>query len=402
MTRVPARFVLLPLCALIPLSGIAAENDVSVTLGANHYWDSNFARLHEKPDSEHYSQFDATLSVNHSYKSQQWNLRARASQLEYDVREEMDESYYAGSGFWKSDWADSLRTGILWQRQAYAVDRLEFVEQDIVSRDDWNAYVDIGRLDSLSLLLGGRHSSKKHSNPKRKSMEFDEDEASAQISYHFPGQSRINIRGAYGEREYLSPRFLSVAPDATADAEIESGNVAALAYAPNQFDFDFIRAEVNTEWVLSPKSRIDFQWAYFERDGLINEDDGDEISIEYNWDITRKIKTLWGARKAQPAQGEMNDSPDQIVSLYAQLSWALMRNLTWSFSANKSEYDYLPGNAFAAPTEKVVSITPVQLRYAFAKQLTLEFAATYVDRESLVLIRDFDYTRAHLGLQWDF
>lgn len=386
---------MLPSCLGFSASVSAAENSVDLVLGANHYWDSNFARANEQPDSEHFSQFDATLTVNHAYKSQRWNLRARASQLQYDLREEMDESYYSGSGFWKSDWLDSLRTGILWQRQAYAVDRLEFIEQDIVSRDDWNVYADFGRLDSLSFLLGARHSSKTHSNPKRESMEFDEDEASAQISYRFSGQSQLHIRGAYGEREYLSAP--SVVDPALDPVIIDSSMVV-----PNQFDFDFVRAEVNAEWVLSPKSRLDVQWGYFQRDGFINEDDGDELSVEFHWDITQKIKTLWGARKAQPAQGETNDSPDQLTAFYAQLSWSLTRNLTWSCALNKSEFDYLPGNTFAAPSETVYSLTPLQLRYAFAKQLTLELGATYVERDSLVLARDFDYTRAHLGLQWDF
>lgn len=400
MTTMPVRF-LFRVILLAPLSVNAADSGMDLTLGANNYWDSNFARSSEKPDSEHYSQWDAILTADYAYKSQHWNLRARASQLEYDLHEEMDESYYAGNGYWKSDWTDSLRSGILWQRQAYAVDRLEFIEQDIVSRDDWNIYADFGRLDSLSFMLGARHSSKTHSNEKRKYMEFDEDEASAQISYRFSGDSRIHIRGAYGEREYSSSRTMPVvttAPDVVADA----GTVESLAIASNQFDFDFIRAEVNAEWVLSPKSSLDLRWGYFQRDGFINEDDGDEISAEFNWAITQKIKTMWGARKAQPAQGETNDSPDQVIAFYVQMSWSITRNLSWSGSVNKSEYDYLPGNTFAAPSEKVFSVTPLQLRYTFAKRFTLELAGTYVDRDSQVLARDFDYTTGHLGLQWDF
>lgn len=373
---------------LMPLCVNAAGNGVDLTLGANHYWDSNFARANQKPDSEHYSQWDAILAMNYSYRSQQLNLRARASQLEYDLHEEMDESYYTGNGYWKSDWLDVLRTGILWQRQAYAVDRFEFAAQDIVAREDWDIYIDLGRADALNVTLGARTASQTHSNPQRAALEFDEDEGSAQLSYRFSGQSRLYVRGAYGERHYLTSAGASNSPDVNA--------------LPEQFDFDFILGEVRAEWVLSPKSRLDLQWGYFQRDGFINEDDGDEMRVEFHWDITQKIQTLWGARKAQPAQGETTDSPAQIISFYAQVDWSLTRNLTWSWAVNKSDYDYLPENIYAAPSERVYSLTPVQLRYEFAKRFTLELAATYVDRNSSILLRDFDYTRAQLGLQWDF
>lgn len=380
----------------MPLNVNAAVSRIDFTLGAHHYWDSNFARTYEKPDSEHYSQWDAALTLDHSYKSQRFNLRARASQLDYDLYKEMDESYYAGSGFWKSDWLDVWRTGVLWQRQAYAVDRFEFSEQDIVARDDWNVYADFGRVDSLTFQVGGRTSSQTHSNQKRSGLEFDEDEASAQLAYRFSRQSRVYLRGAYGEREYLFPRLLSGIPDTP--GEIPEPVVAP----PEQFDFDFFRAEVRTEWVISPKSRIDLQWVYFERDGLINEDSGDEMRAEFHWDITQKIQTLWGFRKAQPAQGETSDSPDQIAAFYAHLNWHLTRNLTWSCAFNKSQYDYLPENMAAAPKENIYNLIPLQLRYSFSRKLALELAATYIDRKSSIPARDFDYTRAHIGLQWDF
>src|SRR5690606_35413992 len=129
-----------------------------------------------------------------------------------------------------------LKTAIDWTRDAYAVDRLEFVDKDVVARNNLTAQVTLDVGKNIGITLGARDIGQTHSNELRESLDYDEEEGFAAVTYSTANKSSLSVRLREGEREYVHPE-----PD-----------------APQALDFDFRQVELEGLWVLTRKTQVGF------------------------------------------------------------------------------------------------------------------------------------------------
>src|SRR5690606_7880121 len=106
---------------------------------------------------------------------------------------------------WRSDWSARLKTALSWNRDAYPVDQLEFSGKDVVALDSAKGQVTLDVGSNISVGAGAARSKQSHSTSLRKSLEFDEDEVFAEISYHTSNKSSLTARLRDGERIYPFP-----------------------------------------------------------------------------------------------------------------------------------------------------------------------------------------------------
>lgn len=363
------------------MSGAYADYDrFSAGIGLREYWDSNFSRTPEA-DSEHYTQATLFTALNFQSSRQALSARVRGVRYTYAQREDLDTDFYDGSASWKSQWSRRLKTELSWNRMAYVVDRLEFIGQDTVARNDAEAMVTYGTGDRLSFSAGARQTAQTHSNDLRETLDFDEEEVFAELAYQASGESTLSLRLRDGVREYPNP----VLSDEFID-----------------LDFDYRQVELQGVWNASSKTSLKVNVGYIDRLGGINEGEGSLASINGVWEITEKIQFTTGYALTRPPLGEASDSPEQEDSVFLNIGWRPLAR--WSlYSGIKYSRQAYARNEFdefeVTRDENVYSITPLVVDYRFSKLLSVKFESRWVERESSLVVRDHSYALASLGIE---
>src|SRR5690606_1244995 len=124
---------------------------------------------------------------------------------QYAQRDDLDVNFYEGKANWRSNWSPRLKTSIDWTRDAYAVDRLEFEDKDVVARNNLTGQVmlDVGK--NIGITLGARDIGQTHSNELRESLDYDEEEGFVAVTYSTANESSLSVRLREGAREYVHP-----------------------------------------------------------------------------------------------------------------------------------------------------------------------------------------------------
>lgn len=357
-----------------------AVDRFSLTLGAKENWDSNFAR-NAAVDSEHYTQSTASLRLNQKLSKQQFSVGVSGNDYRHSLREDLDVSFYEGDASWRSDWNSRVKTAISWQRDAYAVDRLEFADKDVVARNNLTGQLTLGSLGRIGFTFGARQIAQTHSNPLREVLDYDDDEGFAAITYTRATQSFLSVRLREGERHYKYPFIKS-----------------PFTHESLVLDFDYRQLELEGAWALSRKTQLGFTLGRFDRDGQINTGTGTQAQINMDWAITEKLKLSVDFSQSEPALGETSDSPAVIRSSRLVMGWEPSAKWLLSMSAGYSQLSYLLRETEPARDENILSFSPLNITYSVSDNLRMRLDSQWVDRESPLVYRDYDYALASFGV----
>lgn len=351
-----------------------------IGLAAQQHWDSNINRYPDQKDSEYYTQSSAFLGVNKKYGRQHVKARIKGSRLDYAERTDLDAELYDGNATWRSYWTSRLQTDVGWVRIAYPADQLEFTGNDVVSRDDIHANVVVGSGNRLSLGVGGRKAAQRHSNELRENMDFDEDEALAEVNYQTGNRSKLTLRGRNGQRDHAQP----------------------IAEDGRLLDFSYQQGEIEGNWTSSAKTRIIANVAFFRRDGETNNGTGNQASLEANWIATEKIEFNVGYSLRQPAVGESSDSPEKVHGTNLGATWKITEKLQWGMDVRYQHQRYPITDELGARDEEVTSVSPLAINYQLSDSFTLRLDARWMDRQSPIVYRDYDFMQGSAGVAWHF
>lgn len=371
--------VLLPLWLICSTAAAQQDDRFTLGLGVQEYWDSNFARSADV-DSEHYTQSMVSLAANQRFSKQRLAASLRGNRYEYAERDDLDVDFYEGEASWRSDWNARLKTSLTWNRDAYPVDRLEFSGKDVVALDSTKAQVTLGTGEHISIGAGARQSKQSHSNSLRQSLEFDEDEVLVELSYHTSNDSSLTARLRDGERIYPYPDPIN----------------------PRVLDFDYQQRELEGAWAPSTKTRLTATVGQFERTGEINEGVGTQALVDATWDVSEKLAFSLSYSLSEPAVGETSDSPSEVRASQVKMVWEPTSKWIVSMAARYGEQSYPQRDQEPERDETITAVTPLSLTYRFSELLTIRLDSQWVDRQSPVLYRDYDYALASLGLGLKF
>lgn len=368
--------------AMMALAGVAlsashavAEDRFTLMLGAQEYWDSNFARNAEV-DSEHYTRATASVALHERWSKQDIALGVSGSRYAYAQRDDLDVSFYEGKARWRSDWNSRVKTAFAWARDAYAVDRLEFADKDVVARDDASGELTLGMGKYLGLTLGARQVAQTHSNKLRDYLDFDEDEWFVASSYSTANKSSLSLRLREGSRDYVNP-----VPDA----------VAVL-------DFDYRQLEIEGSWALTRKTQLGFTLGRFKREGDVNAGTGTQALIDLRWAMSEKMTLSLNYSQSEPAVGETSDSPSSVRTGKLILGWEPRSKWLFTAAAGYSKQAYAQRLIEPARDETITSFSPLALTYQLTDLLRIRLDTQWVDRQSPLVYRDYDYVQASLGI----
>ncbi len=365
-------------CVVVPLwllcATATAQDRYTVGFGAREQWDSNFARSPDV-DSERYTVASLSLAANQQFSKQRLGFSVRGTQYAYDQRDELDTDFYEGSAGWHSDWTTRVKTDITWKRDAYPVDQLEFTGNDVVSRDDTKAQLTLGTSKHISIITGASQANQTHSNSTRQYLEFDDKEAFIELSYRTNNNSSLGIRVRDGDRVYPVPD-----PN-----------------EPLSLDFDYQQREIEGVWALTTKTRITATVGRFERDGEVNAGVGTQSLLDANWVVSEKVELTLGYSHSEPAVGESSDSPSDIRAGFLRMTWEPSRKWQVRIEGRYGENEYVQRDQEPARDETITSFTPLSLVYRFSESMSIRLDSQWVDRESPVTYRDYDYALGSLG-----
>ncbi|MDO8346088.1 MAG: hypothetical protein Q7T48_23035 [Cellvibrio sp.] len=360
---------------LLAPAAAAVPDRFTLSLGAQEYWDSNFARTADV-DSEHYTRSVASLAFNEQLSKQDFSLGVSGNRYEYAQRDDLDVDFYKGNAHWRSEWSQRVKTSLNWTRDAYVVDRLEFASKDVVSLDNFTGQIILGTNKHVGITLGGRQVAQTHSNELREFLDFDEEEWFVAGTYTTANKSFLSLRLREGERWYV---------------HMVPGDLRML-------DFDYRQLELEGSWALTRKTQLGFTVGRFKREGEINDGTGTVALVDLAWAISEKLKLALSYSQSEPAAGETSDSPADVRTSKIALNWELSSKWLFSMDAGYSDQTYLPRLALPARDETITTFSPLALTYKFSELINIRFDSQWVDRESPLLYRDYDYALASLGL----
>lgn len=365
---------------VMPVVGLANANVAdldrfTLQLGAKEYWDSNFSRNADE-DSEHYTHSTIALALNERMSKQQFSVGVIGNYYQYAQRDDLNVNFYEGKANWRSNWSPRLKTAIDWTRDAYAVDRLEFVDKDVVARNNLTGQVTLDVGKNIGITLGARDIGQTHSNELRESLDYDEEEGFVAVTYSTANESSLSVRLREGAREYVHPE-----PDAL-----------------QVLDFDFRQVELEGLWAMTRKTQVGFTLGRFKREGDVNAGTGTQALIDFDWAMSEKVKLSLRYSQSEPAIGETSDSPSEVRSSRATLDWEPSSKWLFSMAAGYSKQAYLQRLDEPARDEKITTISPFSLTYRFSDKIRINLDSHWVDRQSPLLYRDYDYTQANVGV----
>lgn len=377
---------IIPLCAMAPLAAAQGGDLLSLGASVQEMWDSNYTRTAEE-NSEHMTLTSASIALNKTLSRQNFVARWQGQHYAHAKRTDLDATLHDGRVAWQGEWGSRLSSNLEWTRDSYAVDRLEFPDKDIIKRDDLKAELDYGLGHKLSLGAGGRQTKLTHTNDLRAGLDFDEDEAFAEMGYKTGIKSTLIARVRYGERIHTNEQ-LEVPTDIPGETLVISSDL----------DFEYQQAELEATWVASPKTSITSTYGYFKRDGIVNDGSGSVVSVDANWEFTPKIQLTGGYSYKQPAVGETSDSPADSHAISFGATWEMTSKITVGTGASASEQKYEGSSPGPTRVEKLYSVTPLTIAYQPTESISIRLASGWTDRQSPLEYRDYTSAEGSVGL----
>lgn len=363
------------LLALAVTPALAEQDLVTTGVSVQQYWDSNFSRTREE-QREEIILSSANLALNKKFSRQHVSARWKGTNYHHDVRDELDATVHVGAVTWDGAWGRKLRTEMSIVRDAYAVDRLEFYDKDIVTKDDALGKIGYGTGERAALYLGGRRTKQQHSASLREGLDYEEKEGFLEFTYKTAQDSSLVARYKTGQREYPNP---------------------PLENALGELDFDYQQVELESAIQLTPKTQLNSVLAYFARDGLINDDHGALATLDFVWAASEKLHVKTGYLLKQPAVGELSDSPSDIDRVFLSSEWQ------WTHKIRLSAHAYFEQQTFSGLAsiereEDLSVVAPLNITFDYSNNIELRLNTEWEDRESLLDYRDYTSVQGRLGI----
>lgn len=369
---------------------VQADDDFwHASAGAREVWDSNFSR---KPiaDEEEVLHSTASVSVRETFGRQLLTANWQVHKYDYQTYTDFNGTTHSGDINWKGELGSQLNTQLSLSRDSYMVDRFEFFGNDRVDRDELNGRLGFGNNQRLTFHIGGRETHQRHSNGLREGLDYDEQEGFVDIGYQTSSRSTVTLRARSGNRSYINDPFASDLLDPATQLPPSDQK--------RDLDFDYNQAELETEWVLSPKTRVSFTLARYKREGDLNEATGSLATLEGKWQVTEKMGFTGGYSYREPALGESSDSPAKIQESFVALQWDVSHRLSiasnWRYSLRR--YESL--NANLVRDEHLYIFLPLSISYNIGDHWQIRADSGWRKNESPLEQRQYTSRTASLGI----
>ena len=355
---------------------------LAVSAGVQHTFDSNFLRSPENAE-EQITRAGAGVRFNKQISAQKIALSINGSHYSYAERDELDGSALEGKASWRSQFTSNFSTQLDFQREEAPVDKLEFIGKDLVAREEANARLSLGDTKRFGLIVGVHQLDNTHSNEERASLDFQDQDFFSEIRYRF-ASSWIGLRYREGDRTYELPSPIL-----------------------GDLDFDYRQVELETEWTLTPKTKLTGLVGYFDRAAKFegangNDGEGSLASLNLEWAITDKLVSDLTYRLNQPAIGETSVAPSEVNDLSLLFKWQFSPKVQVGFGGSYAELDYEASAAVIERVERNIAVTPLLISWTYSEALLLRLSTQWVDRQSPIYLRDYEGYSATLGLGFHF
>lgn len=359
-----------------------SQDALGFSAGVQHTYDSNFLRSPEEAE-EQITRAGAGIRFNKQISAQKIALSVNASQYRYNERDELDGSAIEGKASWRSQFTSNFSTQLDFLREETPVDKLEFVGKDLVAREDANARLSLGDSKRFGLILGVHQMDISHSNDERASMDFQDQDFFSEVRYRF-ASSWVGLRYREGDRSYETPSLIL-----------------------GDLDFDYRQVELETEWTLTPKTKLTGLVGYFDRAAKSeaangNDGEGSLASLNLEWAITEKLISELTYRFNQPAIGETSDAPSEVSDTALTFQWQFSPKVKIGFGGSYAELDYEESAVVTERVERNITITPLLVSWSYSEAILVRLSSQWVDRQSKIYQRDYDGYSATLGLAVQF
>lgn len=370
------------------LIGVAATNLVyaedsspfNLNASVQGISDSNFSRS-PLNDSEQSVLSSAGFRYENTFGRQRLIAKWDVHRYQYDKHPDFDATTDTGQLSWKGVLGSQFTADVDFLRNSYQVDRLEFFGKDIVTRDDLSAKLGYGSENRLSFHAGARKSTQEHSNESRNSLDFEEKEGFVDAGFQTSKKSSIFLRYKSGERTYTNPPF-----------DVENPiNIVDL-------DFNYQQLELDSRWVLTPKTSISALVAGYKRDGVINDATGSLASIAGEWQATEKINVTGGYTLSEPAVGETSDSPSKVKTLSLNMLWQYSSKWSFGTKAAYSVVNYDKLSPELVREEKAYNFSPLVVSFDSGRHWRLRVDSGWRKNESSIYVRNYISRQINAGL----
>ncbi|GGY74426.1 hypothetical protein GCM10011613_19800 [Cellvibrio zantedeschiae] len=359
----------------------ADDGPLQLNASVQGVWDSNFSRT-PLNDSERTVLSSAGISFDDTFGRQRLIAKWQARHYEYDKHPDFDATTDTGQLSWKGLFGEQFNTDVDFSRNSYQVDRLEFFGKDIVTRDDLVAKIGYGNDRRLSFHVGGRKSTQEHSNYQRNSLDFEEEEGFADVGYQTSNKSNVFLRYKSGNRAYTNPL---IDPLTGSPVNVD-------------LDFDYQQLELDSQWVLSPKTTFSALVARYKRDGSINDATGSVASLGVEWQATEKINLKGGYTLNEPAIGETSDSPSRVKTVFVSALWQYSSKWSIGSSAAYSVIDYGNLSPDLIRKEKLHNFMPLTIVFDSGHHWKVRLDSGWRKNDSRIAVRNYLSRQVSAGL----
>jgi len=376
-------------CALSAPAVQADDDFWHASAGTREVWDSNFSR---KPiaDEEEVVHSTASVGVRENIGRQLITANWQVHKYDYQTYTDFNGTTHSGDINWKGELGSQLNTQLSLSRDSYMVDRFEFFGNDRVDRDELNGRLGYGNNQRLTFHIGGRETHQRHSNGLREGLDYDEQEGFVDIGYQTSSRSTVTLRARTGNRSYIN--------DPLVNDPLDPATQIPPSDKKRDLNFDYNQAELETEWLLSAKTRVSFTLARYKREGDLNEATGSLATLEAKWQATEKLCFTGGYSYREPALGESSDSPAKIHESFVALQWDASHRLSiasnWRYSLRR--YENLSANLVR--DEHLYIFSPLSISYNIGDHWQIRADGGWRRNESPLEQRQYISRTASLGI----
>lgn len=351
------------------------------TADLGHTRDSNYDR-EPGNDPENINTGTAGIRINQTLSRQNFNARAAVTRNEFDEREELDTTTWSGGAGWRGAIGNRIKPYLSWGYSEDLVDRAEFEGKDVLTNEVFRGGLVYALGPHWNIPIRAQRVDQEHSNDSQTSLDYIEDQISVGLLYTSDRYSTAGLNLISGQREYPNQNQ-SRPDDIPADEDL---------------DYDYTTVELESTWVVSPKTQLEGRVGFFDRDGEANDGSGGYALVEGRWKPTYKTKLTTGVQYTEPPIGERSNSPSEIERIYLDAEWQATTKILLSAGYSWSNNNYDANASRESRTEELQVINPLIARYQMTDALEIYFRSTWVDRSSPVDDREFDATIVKLGL----
>lgn len=346
-----------------------------------HTRDSNYDRLPDS-DPEQITTGTAGIRLNQTLSRQEFNARAAVTRYRFDERDELDTSLWSGGLGWQGRIGKRLKPSLSWSQTERLVDRAEFEARDILTDDDIRGGLVYILGPHWSIPLRARRLEQEHSNDSQTALDYIDEQVSVGAFYTSDRYSTAGINLIRGDREY--PNQGRTRPEDIP----ERGDL----------DYDYLTVELETNWVVSPKTQLEGRLGFFNRDGEANDGSGGYAIVEARWKPTYKTRLTTGVQYTEPPIGETSNSPSEVERIYLDVEWQATPKIQLSSGYSWANSSFDANTSRSARTEEIQVVNPLIARYEMNETLAFYLRSTWVNRTSPLDEREFDATIVKLGL----